>query len=92
MSTVHFFFPITSDAMETIVRKMQALPAPGGFIANYDSATRTLSVIGAEVRDGVTMPVCWAFAGPMTRDDAIARVRTELGFTAEEALAQVGTG
>lgn len=90
MSTVHFFFPITSDAMETIVHKMQGLSSPGGFIANYDVATQTLSVIGAEVSDGVTRPVCWAFAGPMSRDDAIARVRTELGFSPEEAAAQVG--
>jgi hypothetical protein len=76
--------------METIVRKMQGLASPGGFIANYDVATQTLSVIGAEVRDGVTRPVCWAFAGPMSRDDAIARVRRELGLSAAEALAQVG--
>ena len=46
-----------------------------------------LAWIGAEVRDGVTLPACWAFAGPMSREEAIAHVRGELGYSRERAAA-----
>lgn len=85
-TTVHFFFPMTSETMDRIIERMQKLAAPGGVIANYDAVTATLTVIEAEVREGVARPVSWSFLGPMTFREAVSRLREELGLTSTEAV------
>jgi hypothetical protein len=86
VTTVHFFFPISSEAMDRIVGKMQRLRFPGGRVANYDAETRTLSVIDARIQDGVARPTAWAFLGPMSRRQAARQARAQLGLSSRESI------
>jgi hypothetical protein len=86
VTTVHFFFPVTSEAVERIVGKMQRLRSPGGRVANYDPETKTLSVIEAQICDGVARPSSWAFLGPMSRREAVRHARARLGLSPAETV------
>jgi hypothetical protein len=86
VTAVHFLFPLTSDAMQRIIAKMQRLPSSGGRVANYDAETRTLSVIDAQICDGVARPTAWEFLGPMSRPEAVRHARSKLGLRLAELI------